>query len=318
MSTVPHPVPSRMTHNVAALYGHTDDTLVAWQQACVHAANALQPPPAPERLAKALALAQDGAVTLADDSTATVPGHGPQPYTVRGTQCDCPDATKRGQPCKHTLAVQIHQQALALLAPPASAAPKPAAPTKRQARPRSSAAWDVHEAPVSSCFKIHVGTLEWTHTIRGSDDAELQTRVQTFLPTFRDIAAALEALHAEREAAKAALAAQAQQTPAPQPANAPTDLQALIQQAVQQALAAQASSTATPPATSPAPSAPPPALPSNGPAAANGAAPDDQQTGFCSIHQIPMEQKQNARGTFYGHWLAAEQRHCNGRRTSRR
>ena len=50
----------------------------------------------------------------------------------------------------------------------------------------------------------------------------------------------------------------------------------------------------------------------------NGAAPDDQQTGFCSIHQVPMEQKHNDRGTFYGHWLAAEQRHCNGRRTGRR
>jgi len=87
---------------------------------------------------------------------------------------------------------------------------------------------------------------------------------------------------------------------------------------VQHALAAQAASTATPPATSTAHSAPPPAPPSNGTAAANGAAPDDQQTGFCSLHQIPMAQKQNARGTFYGHWLAAEQRHCNGRRTSRR
>jgi hypothetical protein len=46
--------------------------------------------------------------------------------------------------------------------------------------------------------------------------------------------------------------------------------------------------------------------------------PDDQQTGFCSLHQVPMAQKQNARGTFYGHWLAAEQRYCNGRRAGRR
>ena len=97
------------------------------------------------------------------------------------------------------------------------------------------------------------------------------------------------------------------------PTTPPVDLQALIQQAVHQALAAQASST-TPPATSTAPSVPPPAPPSNSPVTANGAAPDDQQTGFCSIHQVPMAQKQNARGTFYGHWLAAEQRHCNGRR----
>src|SRR6266446_2642332 len=205
MTSLPHPVPSRMTHTVAALFGHADDTLVAWQQACAQAADALRPQPDPERLAKALALAQDGAVTLDDDGSATVQGHGPQPYTVRGTQCDCPDATKRGAPCKHVLAVQIHQQALALLAPSASTTPQlaaaqpapPAAPAKRQARPRSSAAWDVHEEPTSSCFKIRVGALEWTHTIRASDDTELHTRLQAFLPTFRDIAAALEALRSE-------------------------------------------------------------------------------------------------------------------------
>ena len=74
MSSVPHPLPSRMTHNVAALFGHTDDTLLAWQQACAHAADTLQPPPDPERLAKALALAlaQDGAVRIEDDGDALV------------------------------------------------------------------------------------------------------------------------------------------------------------------------------------------------------------------------------------------------------
>jgi len=61
-----------MTHNVAALFGHTDDTLLAWQQACAHAADTLQPPADPERLAKALALAQNGAVLLEDDGDALV------------------------------------------------------------------------------------------------------------------------------------------------------------------------------------------------------------------------------------------------------
>ena len=287
MSTVPHAVPSRITHNVAALFGHSDDTLIAWQQACVHAANALQPPPDPERLAKALALAQNGAVALDDDGAALVTSGGMRYHLDADGTCHCPDVQHRGAPCKHQLAMHIHQQAAALLAPSASGAAQPAAPAKRQARTRRSAAWDVHEAPVSSCFKIRVGALEWTHTIRGSEDAELQTRLQAFLPTFRAIAAALEAMQAEREAATAAPA-----PPAAQPIGAPADLQALIQQAVQQALAAQAPS--------------------------HGTAPDDQQTGFCSLHQIPMEQKQNARGTFYGHWLAAEQRHCNGRRNGRR
>jgi len=75
-----------------------------------------------------------------------------------------------------------------------------------------------------------------------------------------------------------------------------------VQQAVQQALAA---------ANGAAHGTPPPAAPS-------GPAPDDQQTGFCSIHQVQMEQKHNDRGTFYGHWLADEKRHCNGRRNGRR
>ena len=34
-------VPTRLTHNVAALFSHSDDTLVAWQQACAQAADAL-------------------------------------------------------------------------------------------------------------------------------------------------------------------------------------------------------------------------------------------------------------------------------------
>jgi len=256
----------------------------------------------PERMRKALDLVRADAVTLHADGTASVQS-GNQTYTL-APECKCADAKHRAELCKHALAVELHRRAVALwegTAPAPASSATPAAPSASQpaaaaalspAAPSAptSAAWDVHEAPVSSCFKIRVGTLAWTHTMRGSDDAELQTRLQTFLPTFREIAAALEALHAEREAAKAAPA-----TPAPQPPSAPADLQALIQQAVQQALAAQANGAA--------PSTP---------------APDDQQTGFCSLHQVQMEQKHNARGTFYGHWLADEQRHCNGRRNGRR
>ncbi|MGE3537765.1 MAG: SWIM zinc finger family protein, partial [Candidatus Tectimicrobiota bacterium] len=109
MSTLAHPVPSRMTHNVAALFGHVDDTLVAWQQACKQAADALQPLPDPARLAKALALAQDGAVTLDAAGHALVTS-GDQRYPVQADGlCACPDATHRGVPCKHRLAVHLHQ-----------------------------------------------------------------------------------------------------------------------------------------------------------------------------------------------------------------
>jgi hypothetical protein len=320
MTSLPHPVPSRMTHNIAALYGHDDDTLVAWQRFCVQAAEALRAHHDPERLTKALRLAQDGAVTLEDDGSGTVAsGDERYPVTAAGT-CDCPDTTYHGAPCKHLLAVRIHAQAMALLAPSASAAPQPAATTPpptalaqqtRQVRPPSADRWDVHEAPASCCLRLRVGELELMYTMRDTTDAELTGRVQHLVPWVQDLLdqarerqAQLEALRQQREAAKAAPA-----TP-PQPPAAPaalpqSDLQALLQQAVQQALAAAANGQAH--------GTPPPAPPSNG-TAPSGAAPDDQQTGLCSIHQVEMEQKQNARGTFYGHWLAAEQRHCNGRR----
>jgi|GEM_PF-6903429 len=93
--------PQRSSHNLAVLFGHEDDTLVAWQRACTHAAEALRPQHESERLAKALALAQDGHVVLEDDGSATVQGSGPEPYTLRDGLCDCPDAQKRGVPCKH-------------------------------------------------------------------------------------------------------------------------------------------------------------------------------------------------------------------------
>ena len=317
MTSLAHPVPSRMAHNVAVLFGHADDTLIAWQQACVQAAGALRPPPDPARLAKALALAQDGHVMLEDDGSATVQGRGPQPYTVQGGRCDCPDASTRGVPCKHALAVQIHQQAAAALLPSASpAAPQAATPPQPtpQGPPPSADRWHVTEAPASCCLRLRVGELELLYTMRDVSDAELTGRVQHLVPWVQDLLdqarerqAHLEALRQQREAAKAAPAVTPPALP-PAPATVPADLQALLQQAVQQALAA---------ANGQAHSTPPPAALSNG-TAPSGIAPDDQQTGFCSIHQVQMEQKQNARGVFYGHWLADEQRHCNGRRNGRR
>src|SRR5882724_948828 len=268
MTSLPHPLPSRMAQNVAALYGHEDDTLVAWQRFCAQAAEALRAQHDPERLSKALALAQGGHVALEDDGYAIVTS-GATRYQVQAEGiCDCPDYQHRGAPCKHVLAVLIHTTAQALVAPRPSPAPAASAPAKptRQAKPRHSAAWDVHEAPVSSCFKIRVGAFEWTHTMRATDDAELHTRVQAFVPTFREIVAALDVLQAEREAAQAAPS-----VPTPAPAN----VQALLQQAVQQALAAVANGQA--------PGTPPPAPPSNGTAQQ---APTPE--GWCALHQVPM------------------------------
>jgi hypothetical protein len=54
-------------HNAHPLLPSHDDTHIAWQQACVQAADALHPQHDHERLAKALALAHDGAVRIEDD-----------------------------------------------------------------------------------------------------------------------------------------------------------------------------------------------------------------------------------------------------------
>jgi len=296
-----------MAHHVAALYGVEDDTLVAWQRLCAQTAEALRQQHDAARLSKALALAQGGHVEVEDDGFAVVTS-GTKLYHVQADgACDCQDYQHHGAPCKHVLAVLIHARAQELVAPSPSPAPAaaepPAAPTKptRQAKPRSSAAWDVHEAPVSSCFKIRIGAFEWTHTMRSTDDAEFHTRVQTFVPTFREIVAAMEAMQAEREAAKATPAPPAAQPPAGAPAN----VQALIQQAVQQALAAQANGQA--------PSTPPPAAPSTPQRQAKPKT-GDQATGFCSLHNVGMEHHENERGSWYSHWLPEEERHCKGRR----
>jgi len=325
MTSLPHPVPSRMAHTVAALYGHEDDTLIAWQRFCAQAAEALRPQPDPERLSKALALAQGGHVEVEDDGFAVVTS-GTKLYHVQadGT-CDCPDYQHRGStPCKHVLAVLIHTRAQELAAPsssptpPAAAAgaPAPAKPT-RQGRLPSADRWAVTEAPASCCLRLRIGELELMYTMRDVSDAELTGRVQHLVPWVQDVLdqarerqAQLETLRQQRAAAKVAPDAPAQPpVPTPPPASVPADLQTLLQQAVQQALATQANGQA--------PGTPPPAPPSNG-TAPSGAAPDDQQTGFCSIHQVQMERKQNDRGVFYGHWLADEKRHCNGRRNGRR
>jgi len=141
-----------MAHTVAALYGHDDETLIAWQRFCTQAAEALRPQHDAERLSKALALAQGGHVEVEDDGFAVVTS-GTKLYHVQadGT-CDCPDYHHRGTPCKHVLAVLIDARAQELAAPsprPAKAAtagePPTAPKAARPAKPRSSAAWDVHE-----------------------------------------------------------------------------------------------------------------------------------------------------------------------------
>jgi len=322
MPSVTQPPATREHLNtlIAELYGDqaTPATLTPadaqWQHAVAqvgeHLHAKLRVEVLPERLRKALELVQATAVTLHTDGSASVQS-GKQTYTL-APDCPCADAKHRTELCKHALAVELHRRALAVFhgeapelasSPAAAVVALPPAALPSAPNAPASSAWNVHEAPASACFKFRVGNLELLYTLRGIDDAELQRRMTATLPTLQDIIEACEARAAQRVAERAAAqAAQAAQAP-----HAPADLQALLQQAVQQALAA---------ANGAAPSTPAPAAPSNG-AVPSAPAPDDQQTGFCSIHQVEMEQKQNARGTFYGHWLAAEQRHCNGRRNGR-
>ena len=78
----------------------------------------------------------------------------------------------------------------------------------------------------------------------------------------------------------------------------PTDIQALIQQAVQQALAAQAAASRDQfPASRQAPHTTPPTSPD----------------GWCGLHQVAMERRSNAKGSWWSHWLADEERWCRGK-----
>jgi hypothetical protein len=281
----------------------------------------------PERMRKALDLVRADAVTLHADGSASVQS-GKQTYTL-APDCPCADAKHRTELCKHTLAVELHRRAVELFhgsaaapAPASSATPAapsvslPAAAAPPVALPSAPAshAWDVHEAPASACFKFRVGSMELLYTLRGIDDAELQRRITATLPTLQDIMEACEERAAQRvvarEAAQAARTAQAQPVQ-PAPASASADLQALLQQAVQQALAVQANGQA--------PGTPPAAPPSTG-TAPSGAAPDDQQTGVCSLHQAAMTRHTDpdSGDTWSSHYLEDEQRYCKGARPTRR
>ena len=295
-----------------------------WPQAVTRVAEQLCAklgvPVAPERLRKALDLVLTHAVTLHADGTASVQS-GTQTYTLN-PECPCADAKNRAAFCKHTLAVELHRRARALLdgtayaataapgaseaaAPATAAAVRPAAPAPPQA-----ALWGTTEAPASCNIKLRVGNMELWYTARDVDDATLQQRLHGVLPWLEDVLLACEADYAARvatrEAAQVPQGAQVSQAPPqappPPPAAPPQlDVQTLVQQAVQQVLAVQANGHAGAPAQEPA-------------------AADDQATGVCSLHQVPMQAHADAEtgDTWHSHWLEAERRYCRGRRPSRR
>ena len=203
-----------------------DDTVIAWQQACTQAADALRPQHDRERLAKALALAHEGAITLGDDGAALVTSHGTQYRIDADGLCHCPDAHHRGLPCKHLIALQIHRQATASLATSTpSATPPVTAPTER---PPSADRWAVTEAPASCCMRLHIGELELMYTMRDVTDTELTSRVQHLVPWVQDVfdqarerQGQLDTLRQQRDAAAAGQAAVP--PPPPRPTCEPSD-----------------------------------------------------------------------------------------------
>ena len=287
----------------------------------------------PDRLHKALALVLIHAVTLHPDGTASVQS-GKQTYTL-APECPCADALHRTEFCKHTLAVELHRRALAVLdgtasaplsstissavAAPTGAAPCPRADAPlaatpastedlRQDRLPSADRWEVTEAPASCCLRLRIGDIELMYTMRDVSDAELTGRVQHLVPWVQDVLdqarerqAMLDTLRQQREAAQTA-----SDTPHTPSATVPQgDLQAFIDQAVQQALAArQVTSNGTPPANGHAPTDTKPR---------RQGTPADTPSGYCALHGVTMEQRSNANGSWSSHWLAAEARWCRGK-----
>jgi hypothetical protein len=339
MATVPHPSAPRepLTTLVTALFG--DQSTPAsplpasnttaethWQDAVTQVGEQLRAKlhveVLPDRLHKALALVLAHVVTLHPDGTASVQS-GKQTYRL-APDCSCADATHRAELCTHTLAVELHRRALALLdstvpassptaaqapvsAPPPPnteappAATPPAAADTRQDRLPSADRWEVTEAPASCCLRLRVGNLEILYTMRDVSDAELTSRVQHLVPWVQDVLDQarerqdhLDLLRQQREATSAGQAT----GPQPPPPIPPADMQALIQQAVQQALAAQQPpSHGQAPATGTAPTPTPSATPAD----------------WCALHQVAMEQRRNATGAWWSHWVASEQRYCKGK-----
>ncbi len=161
---------------------------------------------------------------------------------------------------------------------------------------QGAAQWDVREAQTSCYLEFRVPSLKLGYTIRGATDPEVLTRLTQYLPTLQDLIEGYEersaARQAAREATKAAAAQQTQQAgEAPLPSS-PAALQQLIQQTLQQALAAQGSGHAA--ANGQPPTSVPPVTPSQG-------LPAETPEGYCALHAVHMELRNNASGSWYSH-----------------
>ena len=259
-SRVSETTPTAQAHAIAGLTGYEDPDTLRWHAACVQSAQQLTGDSGrfagtdQGRLARALDLAQHGAVTLSEDLdeyTAEVTS-GKQTYTVdlAKQSCPCADFEKRRLPCKHLLAAEIHCGALCLyglaeepLNPPAvpveTPALEPAINTSLPAPAPTAAAWPTSDAPASMNVKLRVGNnFEIMYTARDTNDRDLQDRMTRLLPWLAEVMAACEANY---EARQKAAAAPAKTTPPPAPER---PLQEEIAAAVAAAMQAQMKASA--------------------------------------------------------------------------
>jgi hypothetical protein len=234
----------------------------------------------PERIRQALDLVLAHAVTLHNDGSASVQS-GVQTF-ILAPYCSCSDATQRPEWCTHTLAVELHRRAVTLMGdptPPALAASAPEAPpSPAPASGSGTTAWLVQEAPVSACFTWRVGQAELLYTFRGLTDDEVLDRTQAYLPRLQAILAACDPHGAAPAVPQAPQTPPVTPTPPPQDtphAGHPTASQITSQRHDQRQHAS-----------------------------------GDQATGWCSLHDVAMEQHSNARGTWCSH--KADGRYCKG------
>jgi hypothetical protein len=298
---------------IALLFGTSEDAAVAAEaaspiaQAVAAAAQQLQHVHEGEldsrRLAEAMQLVLSNSVTLHLDGASSVQ-NGARVYSQKDNVCSCPDHQQRGSFCKHLLAAELYRLAQGLLrSEAASEAPAlPAAPTP------ASAAWDVHEAPVSCYLKFRVGHLELSYTMRDVDDNHLSARLTKILPKIHALAEDEDARREQLAAAQAEAKQQAaSRQPAAEPAESPaevSDLQLMIQQAVQHMLGQRSSNGSTAPA-----------MPAEPEARYN-----EDGDKWCILHEEWMPERSNAQGSWHSHPAEDEQGeyYCKGNGRPRR
>jgi len=170
-----------------------------------------------KRLTEAMQLVLSHSVTLNLDGSSTVQS-GKRVYSLQGDACSCPDHQHRQSFCKHLQAAELYRLAQGLLrSEPASKAPVLPAPPAP-----ASAAWDVHEAPVSCYLKFRVGHLELSYTMRDVDDNHLASRLTQVLPKVNAMAEAEEARRQQLATEQAAAKQQAVQQDLGQPSGKST------------------------------------------------------------------------------------------------